>query len=138
MRVRLERDEGVVGDRWARRLLPDLEAQVTAMRADVARLLEPPDGIPAFGDNLFLDLDLSEPNLPPGTLIAVGSALCVVTAKPHTGCRKFAERAGREALEWTKDPAWRAARLRGIHLRVVEAGEVGAGDAVEVRRQVRA
>src|SRR4029078_7999420 len=41
------------------------------------------------GDQLFVDLDLSGTNLPPGTRLAIGTAVIEVTAVPHTGCKKF-------------------------------------------------
>lgn len=69
--VVLDPELGVVGDRWAsgRR---GLGSQVTLMRWDVASLLQ---ADPAqFGDNLFAALDTSRANLPPGTVVIVGSA----------------------------------------------------------------
>ena len=53
---------------------------------------------PLAGDNLFVDLDLSIENLPPGQRLAVGNALIEVTAVPHIGCLKFAERYGRDRV----------------------------------------
>lgn len=125
-------DEGVRGDRW--RLLSEnsLESQVTLMRADAARVFTngQPPALP--GDNLLVDLDLHENNLPAGTRLRIGAALCEVTAKPHTGCAKFAARFGAEARAITADPEFVEWRLRGIHVRVIEAGEVRPGDGVEV------
>ena len=40
----------------------------------------------------FVDLDLSDDNLPPGTRLAVGPTLLEITAVPHKGCKKFAAR----------------------------------------------
>ena len=44
---------------------------------------------PLAGDQLYVDLDLSDENLPPGTRLALGSAVLEVTDEPHTGCKKF-------------------------------------------------
>lgn len=128
-RVTLDPELGVVGDRWAGGK-KNPETQVTLMRWDVAALMGPEPAI--FGDNLFASLDTSADNLPPGTIVSVGAARCVVTAKAHTGCAKFAARAGGDALAITKAPAWKDAQLRGVHLRVLEGGEVAVGDAIAV------
>jgi MOSC domain-containing protein YiiM len=130
--VTLTREEGVRGDRWTPAEDPDAECQVTVMRADVAHLFARDGDIARFGDNLFVDLDLSEANLPAGSVLAIGGARCVVTAKPHLGCAKFALRAGDAALRFTVQEASRALRLRGVHLRVLVPGEVRPGDAIVV------
>lgn len=132
-RIRLDPVEGAVGDRWSQGASPKLEAQVTLMRADVAGLLSPDPGI--FGDNVFATLDTSAQNLPPGTVLRLGTARLVVTPKAHTGCYKFAARAGADALALTREPAWVGHQLRGVHLRVLEGGEVGVGDAVIVEHR---
>jgi MOSC domain-containing protein YiiM len=129
---RLTPECGVVGDRWADRESPDPDSQITVMRADVARLLAGGQSLSLFGDNLLVELDISEANLPAGTTLRVGSALCQVTPKPHTGCAKFLARFGHDALRLTATPAYESWRLRGIHLRVLAAGEVAPGDGIEV------
>ena len=37
-----------------------------------------------------------------------------------------------EALELTKSPDWKDQQLRGVHLQVLEAGNVGIGDEIVV------
>ncbi len=118
---------GVPGDAWARRSAPDPDEQITAMQAGVARLLANGQPLGLFGDNLFLDLDLSANNLPPGSVLRIGTAGFVITAKPHTGCRKFLTRFGRDALRFVSEAAHRSHNLRGVHLRVLEPGEVRLG-----------
>ena len=66
---------------------------------------------PLAGDQLYVDLDLSEETLPAGMRLRVGEALVEVSAQPHTGCAKFAERFGREALRLVNTPVGRALRL---------------------------
>ena len=39
------------------------------------------------GDELYVNLDLSEENLPPGARLALGSAVIEVTAQPHAAAR---------------------------------------------------
>jgi MOSC domain-containing protein YiiM len=122
---------GMPGDAWARSGLGS-EQQLTMIRLDVARLIANGQPLWLFGDNLLVELDLSEPNLPPGSRLQAGEALLEVTPKPHTGCRKFRQRFGLDALALTLDPRFRPLRLRGIHLRVVAAGRLAVGAEVRV------
>jgi MOSC domain-containing protein YiiM len=131
-RTRLTPEEGVEDDRWGEKLRSNPGNQVTVMRADVARLFANGQPLSLFGDNLLVELDLSLENLPAGTRLRIGSALCEVTPLPHTGCGKFAARFGQDARDVTFLPEWVDHRLRGIHVRVLEAGEVSPGDPVEV------
>ena len=85
---------------------------------------------PLAGDQLYVDLDLGEANLPAGTRLRVGEAIVEVSAKPHTGCAKFGARFGSDALRWINGPEGRRLRMRGINARVVSAGVVRPGDAV--------
>lgn len=102
------------------------------MQIDVARLVANGQALTVFGDNLFLDLDLSVENLPIGSQVRIGSARLEVTPKPHNGCRKFAARFGHDALRLVSKPELRHRKLRGIYMRVLEAGATGPGDVVEV------
>jgi MOSC domain-containing protein YiiM len=106
--------------------------QITVMRADVARLIANGQPLSLPGDNLLVELDLSPANLPVGTRLQVGTALCEVTPKPHTGCGKFAARFGQDAREVTAAAEFEDWRLRGLYFRVLEAGEVGPGDRIRV------
>jgi hypothetical protein len=47
------------------------------------------DRWPLAGDQLYIDMDLSGENLPPGTQLTLGNAVIEVTSQPHTGCKKF-------------------------------------------------
>lgn len=128
--VVLDVERGVLGDRWEGSFRRKIEAQVTLMRWDVASVMHPEPAM--LGDNLFASIDTSAANLPPGTVVSVGQATCIVTPKAHTGCSKFEARAGRDALELTRDPAWKDQQLRGVHLRILEGGEVRLGDLIEI------
>ena len=129
-RAELSVEDGLVGDRWARGKR-DLDAQITLMNARVARIVAA-NGTPAHmaGDNFQVDLDLSEEALPVGTRLRLGEALLEVSPVPHTGCKKFKERFGMEALVWVNDH--KDLRLRGVNCRVVEGGAVAVGDTVAV------
>jgi MOSC domain-containing protein YiiM len=131
-RVRLTREEGLPGDAWGRRPTRSTATQLTVMQAEVARLIAGGQPLPLFGDNLFVDLDISAANLPAGTLLRLGDAKVVVTAKPHNGCAKFHARFGADALRFVSAKPTRDQNLRGIYWKVVEEGEARAGDPIEV------
>jgi hypothetical protein len=128
----LSPDAGVPGDAWGRSPMPLAEAQLAVMQADVARLIANGQPLALFGDNVFLELDLSSANLPAGSRLRAGGAVLEVTSKPHNGCRKFRARFGDEALRFVNDPGLRHRNLRGIYLRVIAGGAIAVGDAVEV------
>ena len=127
---------GLVGDTWSERSSrrtadgsPHPDMQLNVMSARVVELLA---GDPArralAGDQLFVDLDITEANLPPGTRLAIGTAVIEVTDQPHTGCQKFSNRFGVDALRWVNEHP--ELRLRGMCARVVTAGTVRQGDTV--------
>jgi MOSC domain len=134
----LDPDEGLVGDNWRTRgstrtddgsAHPDM--QLNVINARLSRFVAvDPERRALAGDQLHLDLDLSEDNLPPGTRLALGSAVIEVTEIPHMGCAKFVERFGRDAMRFVNSPTGRQLRLRGLNARVVEAGTVRPGDEV--------
>ena len=72
------REEGLVGDVWTRRPPRDVNAQITVMRHDVATFVANGQSLGLFGDNVFVDFDISSESLPPGTRLRVGSALVEV------------------------------------------------------------
>ena len=129
---------GVLGDTWRQRpssrtpdRTPHPDMQVTLMNARVIALLAGPrERWPLAGDQFFLDLDLSAANLPAGSRLAFGTAVLEVTAQPHTGCGKFVERFGLDAMKWVNSPEGRSLNLRGINARVVQPGVVATGDIV--------
>jgi MOSC domain-containing protein YiiM len=141
-RAEISATTGVVGDTWDQRPSrrtadggPNPDAQVTVMNARAVELVAGErDRWPLAGDQVYVDLDLGLENLPTGTLLHLGSAVLEVTAAPHTGCAKFTERFGVEALRLTATPEGKALRLRGINTRVVKPGTVAVGDEIAVER----
>ena len=124
-RIDVTVEDGVSGDRWALGGR-DRDAQITLMNVRVAGLIGGP--LDLAGDNFQVDLELSEEALPVGTRLRLGLALLEVSPAPHTGCKKFRERFGLDALKWVNDNHDR--RLRGMNCRVLEAGAVAVGDPV--------
>ena len=127
---------GVVGDNWLIRgssSTPDGSAhpdkQVTVINARLAELVAGgTERMALAGDQLFLDLDISVDNLPAGSLLAVGEAVLRVSEAPHTGCAKFIERFGTEAVRFVNSRIGRRLRLRGMNARIVVPGTVRLGD----------
>jgi MOSC domain-containing protein YiiM len=132
----LDPEEGLVGDCWkdrGSRAMADGSAhpdmQLTLMNARAVSLVAGErDRWPLAGDQLFVDLDLSESNLPPGTRIEVGTAVIEITAAPHTGCGKFSKRFGNDAMKFVNSKAGRELKLRGIYAKIVSAGSIQTGD----------
>jgi hypothetical protein len=135
----IDETAGLVGDNWSSKpagsttdRTPDPDAQLTLMNARVASLVAgDPERRALAGDQLYVDLDLSVGNLPPGTRLRVGSAVIEVTALPHRGCGKFTARFGVDAMKFVNSKLGRELNLRGINARVLEGGTVRVGDLAE-------
>ena len=134
----LDLNDGLEGDNWGSRGSASTddgsahpEMQLNLMNSRVIALLAGTrDRWPLAGDQLFVDLDLSVEHQPPGTRLALGTALIDVTAEPHTGCGKFVERFGLDAMRFVNSPAGRRLNLRGINAKVVQPGRVAVGDPI--------
>lgn len=136
--VAVSPERGVEGDKWVRSRGhdtpdggPDPRTQVTLMNARILRLISGDESrMPLAGDNLVVDLDLSDENMPAGQRLAVGGAVLEVTEVPHNGCGAFLERYGRDAVKFVNSPEGKRMHLRGLHAKVVTAGTVRLGDEV--------
>ena len=126
---------GMIGDNWSTKPskktgAPNPNAQVTVMNIRALRAICDDPEWPLAGDNLCVDLDLSEATTPAGTKLLIGETILEVTADPHTGCAKFTERFGSEATKWVNSPLGRALNLRGINAKVIHGGAVRRGDPI--------
>jgi hypothetical protein len=136
--VALDPAIGVAGDNWGARTSrstpdgsADPEDQVTIMSTRVLGAIAPDrEAWPLAGDQVYVDADLSAGNLPAGTRVALGTAILVISEKPHTGCAKFSERFGSDALRWINSPVGRELRMRGVNARIEQAGVVRVGDTL--------
>lgn len=129
---------GVEGDHWAKGCWmstddgqPHPDVQICIMNSRCIDLIAGGrDNWAPAGDNLFIDMDLTPDNLPPGSFIAIGTAVLEITTTPHNACAKFIERYGRDACVFVNTGEGKRYRLRGIYGRVVQDGRVNVGDVV--------
>ncbi len=133
----LDPAHGLVGDTWRTRRSsrtadgsahPDMQLNIMGSRA-VALVAQSRDRWALAGDQLYIDMDLSERNLPAGTRLSIGTAVIEITAEPHTGCSKFVERFGVDAMKFVNSAVGHALHLRGVNARVVQRGTIRVGDA---------
>lgn len=134
----LNTEVGLVGDNWrvrgSRRTSdglghPDQQLNIMSVRA-VRVIAGAQDRWALAGDQLYVDLDLSQDNLPTGTRLIIGDAIVEVTALPHLGCKKFEARFGTAAMRFVNSEIGRQLRLRGLNARIVAPGRVAVGDEV--------
>jgi MOSC domain-containing protein YiiM len=129
---------GLEGDHWAKGCWkstedgkPHPDVQICIMNARCISLIaQDRDNWAPAGDNLFVDMDLTPANLPPGTRLAVGSAEIEITDTPHKGCAKFIKRYGRDACVFVNMGDGDRFKLRGIYARVVKDGQLTVGDTL--------
>ena len=134
----LDLSEGLVGDSWKVRGSrhtadgsANQDAQITVMNARTIELLaQEEERWPLAGDQLYIDMELSDENIPPGTRLAIGSAIIEVSAVPHTGCKKFSARFGVEAMKFVNSLEGKQLHLRGINTKIVQPGVIQVGDVV--------
>jgi hypothetical protein len=135
----LDLEEGLVGDNWRSRgssstadgsAHPEMQLNIINTRA-IALIAQSEDRWQLAGDQLFVDLDLSEENLPAGTRLSIGTAVVEVTPVPHNGCKKFVSRFGLDAMLFVNSPLGKQLHLRGINAKVVQPGIIRAGDIVK-------
>ncbi len=136
--AQLDGAHGVIGDSWKDRgssrtqdgsSHPDMQLNVISSRV-LDLIAGGRERWQLAGDQLCIDLDLSEANLPPWTRLRIGDAVIEVTDQPHTGCGKFSSRYGADALRWVNSPEGQALHLRGVNARVAEPGVIRTGDSV--------
>jgi hypothetical protein len=138
-RVYISSEGGVEGDRWLSASWlklpdgrPDPRAQVSLMNARLLRLISgsDEDEMSMAGDNLIVDLDLSEANIRTGQRLAVGEAIVEITDVPHNGCGKFLSRYGKDAVKFINSVEGKRLHLRGLFAQVIRSGVVCIGDRV--------
>lgn len=139
-RLILTQAQGVIGDRWLATAWltlpdgsPDPRVQVSILPQRVLDLVwTDRENSVHPGDQIVADLDMSEENLPIGTLIHAGSAVLRVSDEPNYGCVKWKARYGADALKWVESHP--ELRLRGVLCSVEQDGIVALTDRLQVLR----
>ena len=130
--------EGLAGDNWNQRPSsrtedggPHRDMQLNIMNARIlAQVAQSPQRWALAGDQLIVDFDLSEANLPAWTKLAIGEAVIEITDQPHTGCAKFIRRFGLDAHRFVNSELGKTLHLRGVNARVVTTGTIRRGDTI--------
>lgn len=134
--AQLDREEGLIGDNWKTRgskrtsdgsAHPDMQLNIMNARA-IELIAQTKERWPLAGDQLFLDLELSDDNIPPGTQLSLGEAIIEITAIPHNGCKKFTQRFGLDAVKFVNSPTGKEFHLRGVNAKVIKSGSIKIGD----------
>lgn len=134
--IRLSVDEGVIGDRWATDPHRKPGNQVSLINVHVIDSLCDGDEARAClaGDNLHVDLDLTEENLPVGTTLTIGEVVLEVSNEPHRPCKSFVARFGATGAKKVARANRVGKRGRGVLTQVMHGGSIRVGDTIHVRR----
>lgn len=141
-RLTMTRAAGIPGERWLTHPWlkladgsPDPRIQVSILPIRVLDLVwRDRVGTVHPGDPIVADLDMTEANLPAGTLLQAGTAVLRVSDEPNDGCVKWKARYGAAAMEWIVAPEHSALRLRGVLCSIEQDGVVGVDDRIVVLR----
>ena len=130
---------GLIGDNWKTRGSsrttdgfghPEMQLNIMNSRA-IALVAKSRERWKLAGDQLYIDFDLSEENLPPKSKLYIGSAIVEVTEIPHTGCKKFVSRFGLDAMRFVNSDIGKKLHLRGINAKVIQSGAIRVGDLIK-------
>lgn len=129
-------ERGVDGDRWAESPYATPGNEVSIINVHLLRAIadDDPEQMALSGDNIHVDLDLSQANLPVGTRLLVGSAVLEVSEIEHCPCSHFVERFGRTATKKIARANRLGLRGRGVLCHVREGGKIALGDTISVER----
>ena len=108
---------------------PDMQLNIINARF-LEMVAQSEERMPLAGDQLVVDLDISEANLPAWTKLSIGDAVIEITDQPHSGCAKFTRRFGRDAQRLANFELGTAMKLRGVNARVVTPCRIRQGDAI--------
>ncbi len=137
-RISVTRAHGIPGERWATapwlRLAdgsPDPGIQISILPRRVLDLVwRDRENTPHPGDTFIADLDMTEANLPAGSLLAVGTAVLRVSEVFNDACVKWKVRYGVAAKAWITADGHKPLRLRGILCSVERDGTIANGDRI--------
>ena len=126
---------GVVGDRWRADPERTPGTEVALINAHVARsVARDVTHAGQTGDNLHVDLNLSEANLPVGTRLLCDGVVLEVSPAIHRPCRTFHDRFGKTAAQRVARANRRGLRGRGVLCSVLAGGVLRTGALLTVAR----
>lgn len=135
----LDKGKGLIGDNWIDRgssksadgcSHPDMQLNIMNSRS-IALIAQQKNRWQLAGDQLFIDINLTDKNIPAGTRLSIGDAIIEVTAIPHNGCKKFTDRFGIDAVKFVNSPIGKELHLRGINAKIIKSGKIKVGDIVK-------
>lgn len=133
--IELVPGEGILGDRWIDDAHGSEATAVSLINVHVLRSLSANDEQAILsGDNLHVDLDLTEDNLPVGTRLEIGRTLLEVSEAVHRPCKSFVERFGATAAKKVARANRKERRGRGVLCRILQGGTIHIGDSIRVVR----
>ncbi|MBL8858124.1 MAG: MOSC domain-containing protein [Planctomycetes bacterium] len=137
--VEVDVDRGVIGDRWETDPHRKPGNQLSLINVHVIDSLCGGDEARAHlaGDNLHVDLDLTEANLPVGTTLTIGAVVLEVSSEPHRPCKSFVARFGATGAKKVARANRVGKRGRGVLTRVLRSGTIHVGDVIHVQRPGR-
>ena len=129
-------ESGVEGDRWSASPYATAGNEVSLINTHLLKAISDGDEERGAlsGDNLQVDLDLSEENLPVGTRLLIGGAVLEVSDVEHRPCGSFVERFGKTATKRVARANRLGLRGRGVLCHVRVRGEIRVGDQISVER----
>ena len=143
--AQLTPEGGIDGDRWVHDSYygptdgrSDPRCQVSLMNARFLRQIAgAEDAMCLAGDNLIVDLDLSEENLPAGSRLAIGDDgdRRNQRASPTRAARNFSKRYGERRPRVHEQRARQRSSISAAATRsIVTGGTIAVGDSVRKRR----
>ena len=135
----LDKEKGLIGDNWSTRgssktvdgsSHPEMQLNIMNSRC-INLIAQHKERWQLAGDQLFIDINLTDYNLPTGSQLSLGEAIIEITAIPHNGCKKFTERYGLDAVKFVNSPIGKELHLRGVNAKVIKAGTIKVGDIVK-------
>lgn len=135
----LDKGKGLKGDNWIDRgssktidgcSHPEMQLNIMNSRS-IALIAQQKNRWQLAGDQLFIDINLTDKNIPAGTRLSIGDAIIEVTAIPHNGCKKFTERFGIDAVKFVNSPIGKELHLRGVNAKIIKSGKINVGDMVK-------
>ncbi len=134
--ITLSVEGGIEGDRWTTDPHKRPGNQVSLINVHVIDSLaeHDPERACLSGDNLHVDLDLTEENLPVGTTLTIGTCVLEVSSEPHRPCQLFHGRFGASAVKKVARANRVGRRGRGVLTSILTEGQIRVGDVIYVKR----